>query len=152
MQDRIQPEPPHLTVAAIIENEGRFLLVEEHVHNTTVLNQPAGHVEANEPPFEAIIREVLEETAWLIQPVAITGCYHYTAANGISYFRICYKANPLEFHPKRQLDQDILRTHWLTLEELSTTRGQLRSPLVLKCITDYLNGHRYPLELITHIS
>jgi len=143
---------PHLTVAAIIEEEGKFLLVEERSEGKIVLNQPAGHVEENETLIEAVIRETLEESGRPFQPAAISGIYRWRSPeNGITYLRIAFCGT----HGKRDrdlaLDTDIITTHWLSLAELYEHSAQLRSPLVMRCFDDYLAGHRYPLKLIDEI-
>ncbi|MCP8465866.1 NUDIX hydrolase [Pseudomonas sp. ZM23] len=140
----------HVTVATIVEDQGRFLLVEEiSADNKPVFNQPAGHLEANESLIEAAMRETLEETGWDVELTAVTGIYLYTApSNGVTYQRICFSARPLRHHPERALDDGILGAHWLTRDELATQPGRWRSHLVLRCIDDYLEGERFPLSLI----
>lgn len=143
---------PHLTVAAIIEEKGKFLLVEERSEGRIVLNQPAGHVEENETLVEAVIRETLEESGRHFQPEAISGVYRWRSPeNGITYLRLAFCG----IHGKRNrdlaLDTDIITTHWLSLDELHERSTQLRSPLVMRCFDDYLAGQRYSLELIEEI-
>lgn len=142
---------PRLTVAAIVQQQERFLMVEEYNGTLIVLNQPAGHVEVNETPLAAIVRETIEETAWKVQPTAIIGCYYYTPpmAN-TSYFRICYLAQCLEY-TNQTLDKDIIGAKWLSYAEIKNRHNQLRSPLVLRCMEDFLKGQRYPLNLITSL-
>lgn len=140
---------PHATVAAIVEDDkGRFLLVEEHSAGRIVFNQPAGHIEEDEPVLQALKREALEETGWEVQPQHFLGVYTYKApANGVTYFRFCYAANPVR-RVTEQLDTGIIAAHWLPLEEIRKLGNRLRSPLVLECIEDYRNGRRYPLDVV----
>ncbi|MDD1012157.1 NUDIX hydrolase [Pseudomonas rubra] len=140
---------PHITVATIIEDQGRFLLVEELKAGKHVLNQPAGHLEANETLPEAALRETLEETAWEVELTGVVGIYLYTApSNGVTYQRVCFAARPLKHQPERALDSDIVRAVWLSREELLADPGRWRSELVPRCIDDYLAGPLYSLALI----
>lgn len=139
---------PHVTVAAVIESEQRFLLIEEHSDGLIVINQPAGHWDPGETLVEAVIRETLEESAWHFMPQAVVGLYEYTSPlNGITYLRICFCGQYYSHEAKRVLDDGIFRTLWLTREEVAQS-NQLRSPMVLRCIDDYLSGARYPLPLL----
>ncbi|MEH6566737.1 MAG: NUDIX hydrolase [Halopseudomonas sp.] len=139
---------PHLTVACIVEDKGRFLIVEESREGRIVLNQPAGHLEANETLLHAAVRETREETGWSVELTTVTGLYLFTAANGVTYQRTCFAALPREHHAGQSLDQGIIRARWMTLEELQHERHKLRSHLVLDCITDYLHKPHYSLDLI----
>ncbi len=140
---------PHVTVATIVEDNGRFLLVEELAAGRAVFNQPAGHLEADESLIEAAVRETLEETGWLVEPTAVTGIYLYTApSNGVTYQRVCFAARTIRHTPERPLDDGILAARWLTREELASQPERWRSELVLRCIDDYLTGERFPLSLI----
>lgn len=140
----------HVTVATLVEDQGRFLLVEEiSADKKQVFNQPAGHLEANETLLEAAVRETLEETGWDVELTAVTGIYLYTApSNGVTYQRVCFAARPLRHHPERALDDGILGARWLTRDELAAQPERWRSHLVLRCIDDYLEGERFPLSLI----
>lgn len=139
---------PHATVATIVEHNQRFLLVEEMSHGKRVFNQPAGHVDENESIFDAAVRETLEETGWRVKLTGFIGTYIYKAPeNGVTYYRFCFAAEP-EKQVTKELDQDILAAHWLTKEEVSTMKEQLRSPLVVRCINDYLQRDPLPLEWI----
>ena len=143
---------PHLTVAAVIEQNGRFLMVEEDVEGHRVLNQPAGHVEAGESFIDAIIRETREETAHPFEPQAVTGIYRWQHPdNGITFVRHAFCGAVGEPDTNLELDEGILRTLWLSHEELLAQRDKLRSPLVIQSIEDYLNGQRYPLKLYRDI-
>ncbi|MDD0975783.1 NUDIX hydrolase [Pseudomonas fontis] len=140
---------PHITVATIIEDQGRFLLVEEFKAGQHVFNQPAGHLEANESLLQAALRETLEETAWEVELTGIVGIYLYTApSNGVTYQRICFAARALKHHPQRVLDSDIVRAVWMTRDELLADPTRWRSELVPRCIDDYLNGPLHSLTLI----
>ncbi|WP_375171831.1 NUDIX hydrolase [Marinobacter sp.] len=140
---------PHATVAVIIEDDqGRFLMVEEHSGGRVVFNQPAGHVEEDEAVLDAVRRETLEETGWEVEPEHFLGVYTYKApSNGVTYYRFCYAARALH-RVSEQLDTGIIAAHWLTLDAIRALGDQLRSPLVLECIEDYRNGRRYPLEVV----
>ncbi len=143
---------PHITVAAVAEREGRFLIVEEIVDGKVVYNQPAGHLEANESIVDAVIRETLEESAWHFVPTAVIGIYFYTPPNSqTTYQRICFAGECKSQDLTRKLDNDILRAVWLTREELSNQQEKLRSPMVLRCIDDHLRGACYPLHLFVDI-
>ncbi|WP_185267881.1 NUDIX hydrolase [Halopseudomonas xiamenensis] len=139
---------PHVTVATIVEDQGRYLMVEELSNNRVVFNQPAGHLEADESLIQAAHRETLEETAWTIEITGVTGVYLFRGENGVTYQRTCFTALPLTHQPELELDTGILRAHWMTLDEIHARQSELRSPLVLECILDYLNKPRYPLDLI----
>ncbi|MDX1452419.1 MAG: NUDIX hydrolase [Oleiphilaceae bacterium] len=139
---------PHATVATIVEQNQRFLLVEELSHGRRVFNQPAGHVDENESIFDAAVRETLEETGWKVQLTGFTGTYIYQAPeNGVTYYRFCFKAKA-EKRITDQLDNDILAAHWMDLRQIKQLGEQLRSPLVIKCIEDALHRPALPLEWI----
>ncbi|MCG2579380.1 MAG: NUDIX hydrolase [Marinobacter sp.] len=140
---------PHATVAVVVENDqGRFLLVEEVSSGLVVFNQPAGHIEEDEAILDAVRRETLEETGWQVEPVHFLGLYTYKApANGVTYYRFCYSARAVK-KITDQLDDGIIAAHWLTPDEIAGLGGQLRSPLVLRCIEDYRKGRRFPLDVI----
>ncbi|SDG02299.1 NUDIX hydrolase [Phytopseudomonas seleniipraecipitans] len=139
----------HVTVATIVEHEGRFLFVEELKGGRLVLNQPAGHLEARESLQQAAVRETLEETGCEVELTAVTGIYLYTApSNGVTYQRICFTAELIRHYPERALDTDISGIRWLTYDELLAERQQLRSELVLRCLDDYRAGARYSLSLL----
>jgi 8-oxo-dGTP pyrophosphatase MutT (NUDIX family) len=139
---------PHVTVATIVEDQGRYLMVEELSNDSIVFNQPAGHLEADESLIQAAHRETLEETAWDVDITGISGLYLFRGENGVTYQRTCFTATPVAHHHELPLDDGIIRAHWLTLDEIRARQSQLRSPLVLQCILDYLNKPRYSLDLI----
>jgi 8-oxo-dGTP pyrophosphatase MutT (NUDIX family) len=142
---------PNATVAAVLENEGRFLLVEEETNDGLRFNQPAGHWEENETLVEAVVRETLEETAWLIEPTALIGVYRsYSPKNGITYLRFAFSGRLIRHEPGRALDHGILRADWFTPEEIAGFAARHRNALVQACIDDYRAGRRYPLDLLRH--
>lgn len=145
---------PNTTVAAVAEKNGHFLLVEENISGKLVFNQPAGHLEKGETLIEAVKREVLEETAWEFEPEYLTGIYLYPNPNNteITYLRFCFYGTCLKEHKDQALDDGILRAAWLSQEEVKKEKERMRSPMVMRCITDYLNGNRYPLDFLHHYS
>lgn len=141
-----------LTVATVIEREGRFLLVEEYADGEElVYNQPAGHLDEHETLAAAAIRETLEETAWEVRVDAIVGIYYWTHPQGHTFVRTCFAGVALHHHPEQPLDHGITRALWLTRDEIAALGPKLRSPMVLRCIDDYLAGKRYPLELFSYL-
>ncbi len=142
---------PHVTVAAVVERDGRFLLVEEHTVDGVRLNQPAGHLEEGESLPDACVREALEETAHRVAVDSLVGIYNWTRPDGsITYLRFAFACRSLSEEAGRVLDEGIIRAVWLTHEELLAQQERLRSPLVLQVIEDYLAGRRYPLDVIRH--
>ncbi|MDY7559607.1 NUDIX hydrolase [Pseudomonas sp. 10B1] len=140
---------PHITVATIVEIQGRFLLVEEFKGNRNVLNQPAGHLDPNETLRQAAVRETLEETGWDVELTGVVGIYLYTApSNGVTYQRVCFAAKPVLHHLERLLDTGIVQALWLSRDELFSQPENWRSELVMRCIDDYLAGPLHDLELI----
>ncbi|MGH1371562.1 MAG: NUDIX hydrolase [Cellvibrionaceae bacterium] len=140
---------PHATVATIVEQENKYLLVKEKRDGRTVYNQPAGHIENGESIVDAAIRETKEETGWLVMPTRFGGISTYHAPNGVSYIRSTLIAEPLEHNPNATLDDGILEALWLDYEEILLLEDQLRSPIVKQVIDDYRLGISYPLELIS---
>lgn len=142
---------PNVTVAAIVEKDGRFLLVEEYADDALVYNQPAGHLEKNETLIEAIRREVREETAYDFTPEAISGVYLYSnQKQDITYLRVCFIGRCDRHYPDQPLDEGIMRAVWLSREELEADANRLRSDMVLRCIRDYQSGQTFPLDLLHH--
>jgi len=146
---------PHVTVAAIVERDGRFLVVEEHTAAGLRLNQPAGHLEAGETLLEAVVRETLEETAHPFTPEALVGMYmtHFERpdSEGVTYLRFTYCGTGGGREATRALDPDIVRTLWMSADELRACPERHRTPLVMQCIDDYLAGRRFPLDFVhTH--
>jgi 8-oxo-dGTP pyrophosphatase MutT (NUDIX family) len=159
---------PSVTVAAVIERDGRFLLVEEHTPEGLRLNNPAGHLEPSESPAQGCAREVLEETAHHFTPTALVGVYlarfqrqrapaDSSTPHGpqdqedledITYLRFAFCGDLGSFEPARTLDTGIVRTLWMTPDEIRSSTERHRSPLVVRCLEDYLAGQRFPLELV----
>lgn len=144
-----------MTVAAVIEQQGRFLLVEEHTPEGLRLNNPAGHLDPRESPAQGCSREVLEETAYAFTPGYLVGLYlsrfqrqRTDVLEDVTYLRFAYAGSLGAFDAARTLDTGIERTVWLTADELRASQDCHRSPLVLRCMEDYLRGQRYPLELV----
>lgn len=142
---------PHVTVAAVVEQGGRFLLVEEETDDGIRFNQPAGHLDPVESLLAACIRETLEETAYHFVPGALLGVYHWRqTTRDRTYLRFAFTGQISGSEPDRALDTGILRVVWQTPEEIRALQPRHRSPLVMQCVEDYLAGKRYPLELLTH--
>jgi 8-oxo-dGTP pyrophosphatase MutT (NUDIX family) len=140
---------PHVTVAAVIEQDQRFLFVEEETANGLQFNQPAGHLEAGEDLITAIKREVLEESAWQFDPEYIISVQLWRKNPDFpSFVRVCFAGHCHSYNPIQQLDKGIVGTHWLTRAEIEAERHRLRSPLVLISIDEYLSGQRYSLSLL----
>ena len=140
---------PEVTVAAIVEVDGRFLMVEERVSGALVLNQPAGHLEDRESLIEAVIREAREETAWRFHPEALVGVYLWRSPiTERSFLRFAFCGTVDDHQARLPLDIGIVRSVWMTHEQLLAQSARLRSPLVLRCIDDYLAGSRRPLDSV----
>ena len=146
------PHKPDVTVAAVTEDDGRFLVVEERINHQLVLNQPAGHVEHGETLLEAVIREAREETAWRFEPQALVGAYLWrNPSNGRTTLRFAFTGTVSDHKPEQPLDTGIITTHWLTRAQLLEREMRLRSPLVLRCVDDYLGGNRRPLDAVARL-
>lgn len=144
---------PELTVAAVVEKNGHFLLVEEHVHGRAVFNQPAGHVEPGETIVEAMVRETREESAWHVEAQALLGLYYWPETlRGDSILRCAFSARALHRDDNPELDDGIIAAHWLSREAIQARRDRLRSPLVLTAIDAWLAGTHLPLTTIQHLS
>jgi 8-oxo-dGTP pyrophosphatase MutT (NUDIX family) len=161
---------PSVTVAAIIEHEGRFLLVEEQTPEGLKLNNPAGHLDPGESPQEGAVRETLEETARVFTPDRLVGIYmarfqrrrpsppaplpgregstSQVVLEDVTYLRFAFGGSASEADPARKLDHGIVRTLWMTLDELRASRARHRSALVLQCVEDYTAGKAYPLDMV----
>ena len=143
---------PGVTVAAVVEQGGRYLLVEEHTSEGLRLNNPAGHLEPGESLLQAVVREVLEETACPFTPSHLVGVYLARLPRGgddVTYLRIAFTGTVSAPAPGRVLDEGIVRTLWLTPAEIEASRERHRSPLLWRCVQDHLAGRRYPLDLLT---
>jgi 8-oxo-dGTP pyrophosphatase MutT (NUDIX family) len=143
---------PEVTVAAIVEQDGRFLMVEERIAGKLVLNQPAGHLEDRESLIEAVIRETREETAWRFQPEALVGVYLWRSpVTERSFLRFAFCGTVDDHQAKLPLDIGIVRAVWMTHEQLLAQPERLRSPLVIRCLDDFLAGKRQPLESVASV-
>lgn len=144
---------PNVTVAAIIEKNGRYLLIEEHTQEGLRLNNPAGHLDPGESPAEACAREALEETAHLFTPTALVGIYlsrfqRPATGEDITYLRMAFCGDIGQLQPHLNLDEGIVRTLWMTPDEVRASADRHRSPLVLQCVEDHLAGQRFALNVI----
>ena len=144
---------PNVTVAAIAERQGRFLMVEERTADGLRLNQPAGHLEAGESLLEAAVREALEETAYSFVPDSLVGIYQWPRPQGdITYLRFAFAGVAESLDAGRGLDEGIVRALWLSRDELRECADRHRSPLVMQCVEDWCAGRRHDLSLIRHYS
>lgn len=142
---------PNVTVAAIIEQNGKFLLVEEETADGLMFNQPAGHLENGETLLDGVIREVWEETAYRFVPKHLLGVYHWKHPHkDLTYLRFAFLGEISGHEPSKPLDTGIVRATWLSLDEIRAERHRHRSPQVLTCIEHYLAGQRFPLTALTH--
>ena len=142
----------HVVVACIVERDGRFLMVEERINGALLLNQPAGHWEQGETLIAGARRETLEETRWEVEPTDLLGLYHHDPLNlDYGFLRVAFVAEALRERPELALDTGIERAAWMTREELAAAQPRHRSPMVLRCIDDYLAGRRLPLTAIAHL-
>lgn len=143
-----RPWHAHVTVATVVERDGRFLMVQERAEGRTVINQPAGHLDQGESLIAAAERETREETGWQVTVRGLIGASLFEAANGVTYYRTSFFADAIAEIPGATLDTDIIQPLWLSREELLARSDELRSELVLATIDHYLAGHRYPLNLL----
>jgi 8-oxo-dGTP pyrophosphatase MutT (NUDIX family) len=144
---------PDITVAAVTQSDGRFLVVEERINRRLVFNQPAGHVEQGETLLDAVVREVREETAWRFEPQSLLGVYLWrNPASGRSTMRFAFTGAVTDHDAAQPLDHGIVGTHWLTRTDLLERKPRLRSPLVLRCVEDYLHGARLPLDSVATVN
>lgn len=149
---------PDVTVATVVVDDGRLLMVEESVGGRLVLNQPAGHLEPDESLVEAALRETLEETGWVVRLTAFVGAYQWKAppqtdgSGGRHYLRFAFAAEPVSHDPQRPLDDGIVRALWLTPAELEAAHARHRSPLVWRATVDFLAGRRHRLDLLQHLA
>ena len=148
---------PSVTVAGIIEKDGKYLLVEEHTPNGLMFNNPAGHLDPGESPLQGCVREVLEETAFHFTPTALVGVYLSRflkqasadePAQDISYLRFAFTGELGAHEAGRAFDVGIVRTLWMSMEEMQATQAKHRSRLLLRCAQDHAAGQRFPLETV----
>jgi 8-oxo-dGTP pyrophosphatase MutT (NUDIX family) len=141
---------PSVTVAAVIERQGKFLLVQEKIDGELVLNQPAGHLDPGESLIAACRREVMEETAHRFEPTGLVGIYRWRhAAKDVTFLRFCFRGN-ITGTDSRPLDKEIMALHWLSPEELKNRSSEHRSPLVQKCVEDFLAGRHFALDVLSN--
>ncbi|MGH8641425.1 MAG: NUDIX hydrolase [Burkholderiales bacterium] len=144
---------PNVTVAAVVERGGRFLLVEEDTERGRLYNQPAGHLDEGESLLHAVARETLEETAHRFEPTELLGVYQYrSTADKVTYIRFAFTGVVTGHDAARPLDTGIVRAVWLAPEEIRAEASRHRSPLVMRCVDDYLSGKRHPLSVLYHQS
>ena len=144
---------PDVTVATVVVRDGCLLCVEERANGYLVINQPAGHLEPDESLLEAAIRETREETGWNVRITHVVGAYQWKATEtGRHYLRFAFAAEPLDEIPGAALDEGIVRTLWLTPQELQAEQARHRSPLVWRTVADYLGGNRHPLSLVAQLA
>lgn len=145
---------PRVTASAVIESAGRYLLVEEHTADGLRFNNPSGHLEPGETPLDAVVREALEETARTFAPTHVVGLYmsrlqRPARREDITYLRVAFAGTVGEAIAGRSLDEGIVRTVWMTLNELRACRARHRSAMVMRCVEDHAAGQRFPLGLLT---
>ena len=142
---------PRVTVATVVEQNGRFLMVEENIRGQKILNQPAGHLEPGETLIEAAVRETLEETGWDIRVDHLIEFSQWTSADSKNhYLRSCFAGTALKHHPDKTLDEGILAAIWMTRDEVAEATERLRSPLVLQHIDHYISGKRNDLNIFSY--
>ncbi|MBX3639372.1 MAG: NUDIX hydrolase [Nitrosomonas sp.] len=144
---------PNVTVAAVVEQEGRFLLVEEQIvpGNPTVFNQPAGHLEPGESLIQAVIRETREETGYTFTPEWLIGIYHWHCVdNDTTYLRFAFSGCVTDFDPDHVREAAIISAGWYDVPLIESLAARHRSPLVKQCIQDFIAGKRYPLQMLTY--
>ena len=142
---------PHITVATMVERNGRFLFVEEEVNDEVVINQPAGHWEEGETFVEAALRETMEETGWKVEITGLVGIYEYKPPElDYAFVRFAYSAKPIEHDPRHVLEPGIKRWFWMDQNELRMEIYRHRSPMVQQCVEDYWMVKRWPLSLVNH--
>ena len=143
---------PEVTVAAVVERQGRFLVVEERINGRLVINQPAGHLEDGETLLEGVIRETREETAWAFTPESLVGTYLWRSPeSGRTFLRFAFCGGVSDHRPEQPLDVGIVRAHWFSRDQLFAQSPRLRSPMVLRCVEDFVAGRRYALDSVAHL-
>ena len=140
---------PHVTVATVVEKNGKYLLVEERCNGELVFNQPAGHLDSGETLAEAAVRETFEETGWHVQLQGVVGVALYTSPhNQVTYHRTTFFATAVAQDSEQALDEGIEQAVWMSYDDILANRDRMRSHLVIKCIEQYQQGHRYPIDLV----
>ena len=140
---------PHVTVACVVADGGRFLMVEESIRGATMFNQPAGHLDPGESLLDAARRETLEETGWDIEIDCFIGVQQWESpVHGSQIVRFAFAGRPLHHHAARELDAGIVRAHWMDYPAIAALGPRLRSPLVLAALDDWLAGQRLPLGVL----
>lgn len=140
---------PNVTVAAMVEDQGRFLMVREQTAAGIRYNQPAGHLEHGETLLQAVVRETMEETGWEVEPTALLGVYQASGAHGdTTYMRFAFICKAVRHHPERPLDQGIIEALWLTPVEIEALQAEHRGPSVARCLEDCLARQHFPLTLL----
>ncbi len=148
-----RPWMPHVTVATVVERNGRFLFVEEEISDDVVINQPAGHWEEGETFAQAAVRETLEETGWKVEITGLVGIYEYRPPElDYAFVRFAFSARPIEHDPDLPLDAGIRRWFWMDQNELRREVYRHRSPMVQQCVEDYWMVKRWPLSILTHLT
>ncbi|MEE9345494.1 MAG: NUDIX hydrolase [Methylococcales bacterium] len=143
---------PRVTVAAVIERDQQFLCVKETILGKQVINQPAGHLEPGETLLEAVQRETLEETGWVVEPQSVVGIYlwHHPQED-LTFLRVTFSCDCKTFSKNAEIDSDIDEAVWLSAQQLRDSQTKLRSPLVMTCIDDYLQGKRFSLDILSSV-
>lgn len=142
---------PHVTVATIVEKDGKFLMVEEDLHGKKLLNQPAGHLDEGETLVQAAVRETREESAWEVEINHLIEFAQWTSPNSNTHFlRACFAGTAIRHYPDQQLDEGIIRALWMTREEVQNNFHRLRSPLVLNHIDHYISGKKFDLDFFSY--
>ena len=152
MNDKDAIWRPDVTVATIVPRDGRFLLVEERVRDELVFNQPAGHLEPGESLTNAAVRETLEETGWTVRLTDFVGAYQWTSPDGLAFLRFAFAAAPIHHDAHRTLDDGIVRAVWFTRADIASHESQLRSPMVLRNVDDWIAGRRLPLAAVQYFA
>ncbi|SFU58250.1 NUDIX hydrolase [Nitrosospira multiformis] len=144
---------PNVTVAAVVEKDGQYLLVEEQTSSGLLFNQPAGHLEPGESIIHGAIRETLEETGYTFVPRSVLGIYHWhSPAEDTTFIRFAFSGSVSDHDPGRNLDSGIVRADWFGIDEILSMTYCHRSPLLMKCIEDHLAGKGCPLDILTHLA
>lgn len=142
---------PHVTVAAVVERNGRFLLVDEDTDEGRLYNQPAGHWERGESLLEAAVRETREETGYAFTPQRLIGIYRWDAARDVTYLRFAFAGDVVGEDDVRSSEPAVHGNVWMTVDEVRAASARLRGPHVLACIEDYLGGRSWPLDLLMDV-